>query len=55
MFRLSIITCFIISVFSCDGLWCQGEQVKYTFDFEFEEGIYLAFEEFKYNNPSIKH
>jgi hypothetical protein len=32
----------------------QVNKIMYTPDFVFEEGIYLSFEEFKNNNPSIK-
>lgn len=53
MLRFIIITLFTLLVFSNVHLRCQGEQVKYTFDFKFEEGIYLTFEEFKFNNPSL--
>ena len=44
---------FVLIVYSCN-LQSQGNFVKYTFDFEFEEGLYQTFDEFKNNSPSIK-
>lgn len=36
------------------NLYSEPDSVKYSPDFEFVEGIYLTFEEFKNNDPSIK-
>lgn len=32
----------------------QSDSIKYSFGFKFTDGIYLTFEEFKNNDPSIK-
>ena len=36
------------------NLFSQGDSVMYSDDFEFTEGIYMTFEEFKNNDPSIR-
>ena len=54
MKRLNCCILFLILILYSCTLQSQGNFVKYTFDFEFEEGLYQTFDEFKNNSPSIK-
>lgn len=48
----------IILLSVCFSFSCQSQAIenneRYTIDFEFKEGIYLSFEEFRRNQPNIK-
>jgi len=54
MKRLNYCIRFLALILYSCTLQSQGNFVKYTFDFEFEEGLYQTFDEFKNNSPSIK-
>jgi len=43
---------FLIT-FCISNIFPQVESVKYTFEFNFKEGLYLTYDEFKNNSPSI--
>lgn len=48
--------CSVIALLLLAGAECfsQIDSVHYAIGFDFVEGIYQTFDEFKYNNPSIK-
>lgn len=44
----------VATIFLSSNLFSQCDSIKYSWDFEFVDGIYTSFEEFKENKPLIK-
>lgn len=54
MKRLQIGFCLLLQL-SLGHLLSQNTLVEYSFGFEFRDGLYQSFDEFKFNSPSIKN
>lgn len=52
--KKNLILLVLLLTFCIGNIFPQIDSVKYTFEFNFKEGLYLTYDEFKNNSPSIK-
>lgn len=53
MKKLQTCIFLLLTQFCCNHLIAQNRPIKYSFSFDFQDGLYQTFDEFKSNNPSI--